>query len=91
MFSLQGGFIIETASGKCLTGEIDHSLSLTPCDSSNKRQRWRFRTYNNVYSQMINSKTTSDIDSSLLNTFSKYIRLARKKTKTNRVQFRQEQ
>ena len=76
---LQGGFIIDTTSGKCLQGELSQDLSLQLCDPDNKRQRWRFSTYNSVYFQMINSEDVSSIHPSLLNTFSKYTHLALKK------------
>ena len=76
---MQDGFIIDTTSGRCLQGELSRDLSLKPCDPENKRQRWRFRTYNDVYFKLITSEPVSSIDISVLNKFSQDIQLAQKK------------
>lgn len=75
----QGHHIIDTDSGKCLEGQTSYDITLKPCEPDNKRQRWRFRTYNPSYFQLINSESVPGIDSSLLDKFSKYIHLAQKK------------
>ena len=84
----QDGFIIDTTSGRCLQGELSRDLNLQPCDPENKRQRWRFRVYNDVYFKVVKSEPVSSIDTSILDKFSQYIQLAQKRRVKNKDSYR---
>ena len=85
---MQDGFIIDTTSGRCLQGELSRDLKLQPCDPENKRQRWRFRVYNDVYFKLVKSEPVSSIDTPILDKFSQYIQLAQKKRVKNKDSYR---